>query len=124
MAKKCTIFCDIDGTLFEYRKYGTYETIPVVKIQETIDIINKAYDDGHYIILTTARPKTTREHTEKELLANNVNYHELIMGIARGTRILINDNEISNVNKAYAFCVERNQPLNTENNELIHTILS
>ena len=26
MEKKNTIFCDIDGTLFKYRKFETYET--------------------------------------------------------------------------------------------------
>jgi hypothetical protein len=26
MEKKSTIFCDIDGTIFKYRKFETYET--------------------------------------------------------------------------------------------------
>ena len=27
--KKSTIFCDIDGTIFKYRKFETYETSSV-----------------------------------------------------------------------------------------------
>ena len=43
------------------------------------------------IILTTARPEYLREHTEKELNQNKLNYDRLIMEIERGPRILIND---------------------------------
>jgi hydroxymethylpyrimidine pyrophosphatase-like HAD family hydrolase len=122
--RKCTIFCDIDGTLFHYRKYGTYENTPIIKIQETVNIINKAYNDGHHIILTTARPEHTRTLTHDELNTNNVKYHTLIMGMARGARILINDNEHAGIDKAYAFCVERNKTLNKDDESTFHALLN
>lgn len=121
---KCTIFCDIDGTLFHYRKYGTYETTSTIKIQDTIDIINKAYINGHYIILTTARPEHTRTLTCAELNTNKVRYHLLIMGVARGPRIVINDNEHSDIDKAHAFCVERNNTLNKDDTKTLNTLLN
>ena len=42
-------------------------------------------------MLTTARPETLRNHTEFELKNNNIKYHQLVMGIERGPRYLIND---------------------------------
>jgi len=108
MIKKCTIFCDIDGTLFEYRKFATYKTTIPNPIHSAIDQINRAYDNGHRIILTTARPEYLRMHTMKELERANIQYHTLIMGIERGTRILINDNESPEINRAHAFNLTRN----------------
>lgn len=120
---KCTLLCDIDGTLFHYRKYGTYNTLPVVKIEETIELINSAYKNGHYIVLTTARPESTRSLTYEELFDNGVNFHQLVMGTARGARILINDNATNGAKKAYSFCVERNSSLSCEDNETINKLL-
>ena len=91
MEKKNTIFCDIDGTIFKYRKFETYnETTPEI-IQSTLDYLNKQYEDGHMIILTTARPQYLEVHTIKELIYCGIPYHKLIMGIERGVRYLIND---------------------------------
>ena len=91
MEKKNTYFCDIDGTIFKYRKFETYETTKAEGIKSTIDYLDKAVEGGHMIILTTARPEYLRMHTEIELYENEVPYHKLIMGIERGPRYLIND---------------------------------
>ena len=45
------------------------------------------------IILTTARPEDLREHTIEELKLSNIPYDRLVMGIERGSRILINDKD-------------------------------
>jgi hypothetical protein len=91
MEKKNTIFCDIDGTLFKYRKFETYET----STPELLDGVKEKLDcwcnNGHMIILTTARPEYLREHTEKELAMYHLPYSRLIMEIERGPRVLIND---------------------------------
>ena len=79
MEKKNTYFCDIDGTIFRYRKFETYEITKAEGIKSTIDYLDKAASEGHMIILTTARPEYLRIHTEVEL-------HE-----ERGPRYLIND---------------------------------
>ena len=91
MEKKNTYFCDIDGTIFKYRKFETYETTKAEGIKSTIDYLDKAASEGHMIILTTARPEYLRIHTEVELHENYVPYDRLIMGIERGPRYLIND---------------------------------
>ena len=91
MEKKKTIFCDIDGTLFEYRKFETYTTTPAVLLPGVREKMDQWNNEGHLVILTTARPEYLREHTEKELADNYVPYGRLIMEIERGPRYLIND---------------------------------
>ena len=89
--KKNTYFCDIDGTIFKYRKFETYTTTEVEPIKATVDQLNEWYDEGRMVVLTTARPEELREHTIEELELSNVPYDKLIMGIERGPRYIIND---------------------------------
>jgi hypothetical protein len=89
--KKNTIFCDIDGTIFKYRKFETYKTTEAEPIQSTIEYLKEQTEKGHMVILTTARPDTLFEHTVWELGKHFVPYHKLVMGIERGPRYLIND---------------------------------
>ena len=91
MDKKSTIFCDIDGTIFKYRKFETYKTSEAEPIQSTVNYLKQQYDAGNMIVLTTARPDHLLNHTIQELESNSVPYHRLIMGIERGPRYLIND---------------------------------
>ena len=91
MDKKNTYFVDIDGTIFIYRKFETYETSQAQVIKSTKQYLQQVNDEGHMIILTTARPEEMRDHTIHELYFNNVPYDRLIMGIERGPRYLIND---------------------------------
>ena len=89
--KKKTYFVDIDGTIFKYRDFDTYLDTPAVAIKSTKQFLQQVADDGHMIILTTARPEEMRDHTIHELYFNNVPYDRLIMEIERGPRYLIND---------------------------------
>ena len=91
MEKKNTFFVDIDGTIFVYRKFETYETTEAQVIKSTKQYLQQKKDEGHCIILTTARPNYLRLHTEYELQVNGIPYDQLIMGIGRGPRYLIND---------------------------------
>ena len=93
MDKKNTYFVDIDGTIFIYRKFETYETSEAQVIKSTKQYLQQVNDEGHMIILTTARPDTKfmRVQTQFELIQGNIPYDRLIMGIERGPRYLIND---------------------------------
>ncbi len=91
MDKKNTIFCDIDGTIFKYRKFETYTTSPAEPIPSTIEYLKQQQEEGHMIILTTARPDNLLKHTIWELEENFVPYDLIITGIERGPRYLIND---------------------------------
>lgn len=91
MDKKNTIFCDIDGTIFKYRKFEDYTSVIAEPIPSTIEYLRQQKEEGHMIILTTARPDNLLEHTIWELKNNFVPYNSIITGIERGPRYLIND---------------------------------
>ena len=61
--KKKTYFVDIDGTIFVYRKFETYKETKVEVIKSTKQYLQQVKDEGHMIILTTARPEEMRDHT-------------------------------------------------------------
>lgn len=117
--KKSTFFCDIDGTLMKYRQFETYKTSQPEPINENITLINDAYDKGNCVVLTTARPEYLRHHTIEELNKIEVKYTTLIMGIARGTRILINDRERPTENRAVSVNINRDMPFNSEQEFII-----
>ena len=123
MKKKCAIFCDIDGTLIKYREFSTYKSTKAEPITNTIKEINRAFNKGHNIILTTARPEYLRFHTLRELNKLNIQYHMLLMSIGRGPRILINDNKLSNKSSAYAINVERDIGMSSVDVEKYNKIL-
>jgi len=104
MDKKRTIFCDIDGTIFKYRKFESYKTTEAEPIISTINYLKKQSSEGHMIVLTTARPLELYEHTIWELKKYCVYYDKLVMGIERGERILINDVD-PNINKPRAIAI-------------------
>jgi len=89
--KKSTIFCDIDGTIFKYRKFETYTTSEAEVLPMSREKMVEWKEQGHMIVLTTARPEYLREHTILELTKNQILYDRLIMEIERGPRFLIND---------------------------------
>ena len=117
--KNQTYFFDIDGTLFVYRKFETYQTSEPEVVKNVKDSINKLYEKGEHIVFTTARPEYLREHTIKELSKNDIKYHKLVMEIGRGTRFLINDKEDDRINRAISINVSRNKGFTDEDLELL-----
>lgn len=108
--KKKTYFVDIDGTIFKYRKFGTYETEPAQVIESTYKHLKNLEAEGHMIILTTARPESLYDLTLRELNENNIPFNKLIMGIERGNRYVVNDKEKEEgEDRAIAINVERDQ---------------
>mgnify|MGYP003121812943 CR=1 FL=1 len=91
MKKNRTIFCDIDGTIFKYRKFETYKTTNPELTPGALEKIKQWKQQDCMIILTTARPEEYRTHTIRELALHEVPWDRLIMGIERGPRYLIND---------------------------------
>lgn len=110
MEKKNTYFVDIDGTIFIYRKFETYKTSKVEVIKSTKQYLQQKRDEGHMIVLTTARPDWLYQHTVDELKINNIPFDRLVMGIERGPRYLINDMDPNNPgDRAIAINTVRNQ---------------
>ena len=89
-----TFFIDIDGIIFEQR-----DRWPDVEIADPIKALLPGvkrrlaewHMRGDRIILMTARPWPYRQTTEWQLRKAGLMYHELLMGLPTGQRILIND---------------------------------
>jgi hypothetical protein len=91
MIKNSTYFVDIDGTIVMYREFEHLLETPAEPIQEVIDSINEEYQKGSHIVITSARPVEYLHFTEKEMKKIGLKYHQIILGIGRGTRFIIND---------------------------------
>ena len=91
--KNYTIFCDLDGTLWEQgdptemAKPGYQPKI----IHGTVDKVRVWDSKGFKISLTTGRKESLRDVTVKQLSYAGIVYDQLVMGIGGGTRVLIND---------------------------------
>lgn len=113
MEMKKTLFIDIDGTLVKHKGnqtnmfLGEMEVLPGV-----LEKFNEWDAKGYKIILTTGRKECLRKVTEKELLKNGIFYDQLIMGLTRGERVLINDKKPGNdMNVATAIQLKRDDGL-------------
>jgi len=110
---KKTLFIDIDGTILKHlgnlskEILGEPEILPGV-----LDKLNEWDANGYKIILTTGRKECMRKITEKQLSKVGIFYDQLIMGITRGERILINDIKPNNdMVTASAIQIKRNEGL-------------
>jgi uncharacterized HAD superfamily protein len=110
---KKTLFIDIDGTLVRHK--GNLSNVYLEEpelLPGVIDKLNKWNADGHKIILTTGRPESMRKITNEQLEKFGIFYDQLIMGLTRGERIVINDKKPSlDITTASAIQVNRNEGL-------------
>ncbi len=100
-----TIFSDIDGTLIEQVRFEELNPNVVNVLPGVLEKFNEWYEEGHYIVLTTARPEHLREITVNQMANAGIRYHQLVMGIGREERILINNNSKGEPTKARAMAV-------------------
>ena len=105
-----TIIIDLDGVLIRHdsghnskKKIFTYPAIPIKK---NVDLIKKEYDTGSCIIVMSARPNDEISNVENELKRNKIFYHQLILGVASGSRIVINDMKKNHPNIKTAIAIE------------------
>ena len=109
---KKTIFLDIDGCIFKHKgnmsaQFQNSELLPGV-----LEKINEWDAVGYKIILVTGRKESMRELTEDQLTRHGIFYDQLVMGINRGERILINDRKSnSDIKVASAIEIKRNEGL-------------
>ncbi len=72
------IVIDVDGTICTEEK--TYSRSMAKVIKDAVESVNNLYDDGHTIILYSARSWQEYEMTEDWLKRHNFRYHQLVMG--------------------------------------------
>ena len=100
-----TIFSDIDGTLIEQVDFNDLQPHIVNVLPGVKEKMNQWYEAGHYIVLTTARPEELRLVTVQQLEVAGIPYHQLVMGIGREERYLINNNSSKDPNRDRAIGV-------------------
>lgn len=110
---KKTLFIDIDGTLLKHKGNLSTQLLSSPDILPgVLEKLNEWDAEGHKIILVTGRKESMRKLTEKQLLSLGIYYDQLIMGLNRGERILINDSKNdSEMVTAYAIQIKRNEGL-------------
>jgi len=107
-----TIFCDIDGTLFEHKKdlHAMITKDPSI-LPGVIEKFRERRNKDYYIIITTARPEGCRNITEKQLASFGIFYDRMIMGLPVGPRVVINDKKPDGLITSEAICLVRNSGL-------------
>ena len=115
--KPKTIFSDIDGTLVHQVRFEEINPYSSVALPGAVEKMNQWYNEGHHIVLTTARPEYLRNTTVLEMALLGIPFHQLVMGIGRAERILINNasEERPEEKRAIAFQVEKNGGLENVN---------
>jgi hypothetical protein len=87
-----TIFLDIDGCILKHHgsMVGQINNLPVL-LPGVLEKFIEWDRAGHVIILTTGRRESTRKLTENALASLGLFWDQLIMGVGRGKRVIIND---------------------------------
>jgi len=108
---KKTLFIDIDGCLLKHNGNLTEQIKQIPELLPgTIEKLNKWEADGHRIILTTGRKESMRKITEEQLQSVGIFYDQLVMGLNRGERIIINDKKPGiDMRVARSIEIERNK---------------
>ena len=105
-----TIFSDIDGTLVHQVPFESIDPFKSKALPGVVDKMISCFKSGHHILLTTARPESLRHETIQEMYILGIPFHQLVMGIGRAERILINNNSDKHPNqvRAKGVIVEKN----------------
>jgi hypothetical protein len=83
-----TFFVDID------REFVNLYKLNPEPIQDVIDFINREYDKGSVIFITTARTNVDELFTKQELEKLGVKYHQIIFDCGIGTRYVVDKDYI------------------------------
>lgn len=110
---KKTIFIDIDGVLIKHKGNLTHQILESPELLPgVLEKLNLWEGEGHKIIITTGRKESMRTVTENQLNSFGIFYDQLIMGLPRGERIVINDRKPdNNMRTANSIEIERNSGL-------------
>jgi hypothetical protein len=110
---KKTIFLDIDGCIFKHKGNLSAQILQSEELLDgVLDKLNEWDAEGHKIILLTGRKESMRKFTEEQLIKHGIYYDQLVMGLNRGERVLINDIKPNNTMRvACAIEIPRNEGL-------------
>lgn len=92
---------DLDGTLCDTKRAeeGYWRYLEATPFPERIEKVNQLYDDGHTIIIETARGCTSGKdwypETFEQLKTFGLKFHNLRTGVKHGADFFIDDKGIN-----------------------------
>lgn len=92
---------DLDNTLCDTKKNssGNWDYLSAIPFKERIEVVNKLYDEGNYIIIETARGCVSKinwyEDTYKQLINFGLKFNELRTGVKFNADYFIDDRAIN-----------------------------
>jgi hypothetical protein len=110
-----TIITDLDGTLCEHNPLVIRGKLEMKLLPGTLEKLLEWRSRFYTIILITGRKEKHRAVTIQQLTKARIPYDELIMGLGRGKRIVINDIKPDGTLTAVAYNLERNQGISSIN---------
>lgn len=105
-----TILTDLDGTLVKHEQRVINGSMDMTLLPGVADRLNEWKTKGYYIIIITGRP-ASRKQTKAQLAKAGIYYDDLVMGVGRGLRVLINDIKPDGTITAKAYNVFRDRGL-------------
>mgnify|MGYP003351154015 CR=1 FL=1 len=114
MIKNPTLFVDIDGTIIKYREFANLFKTEPEPIKDVVNFVNKQYDLGAIVIITTARPHAYDLFTKQEMEKIGLKYHQIVFDCGRGARYVLNDRDpkYPNDDRAIAVNFDRDKGFN------------
>jgi hypothetical protein len=103
-----TIFIDLDGTIVQHQ-VPPYK--PSVLIPGVIEKLLQWRQEGHRIVLTTARPFLEAEEALVLLRNFGFAFDECVFSITPGKRYIINDRKYDDEDKAIGINLQRDKGL-------------
>jgi ribonucleotide monophosphatase NagD (HAD superfamily) len=108
MPRPNTFVFDLDGCLLEHvGSLSECLRAAPKALPGAVELLNRLQSEGHHIVIMTGRPTTCRRRTEDQISYTGLVYHQLVMGVTGGVRVLINDNN-GPEQRAYAIPMVRN----------------
>ena len=103
-----SVLTDLDGTLIEHNREAFMCRGDATVLPGVLEKLTEWNEKGYKVIITTGRPKSRRLRTMRQLRRTGIKYDQLVMGLNRGLRILINDQKPDMPVTAKAYNLERN----------------
>src|SRR5687767_2641507 len=103
-----TRIVDIDGcVLFHYQDMSCQHLNKPILLPGVLDNFKQWERNGDFILLTTGRKPSTRKATIKQLNELGLFWNEIVFGLPRGSRIIVNDFKPNSTEPtALAVCLE------------------
>lgn len=112
-----TFLIDVDGCVLAHDGPASTQWNTMHRALDGVcDVLNELERRGHRIVLTTARPYRCKRHLEENLRHEGVVWHDLVMDMTGGVRVLVNDRKPD----GQASCVARNSGLGGLLDEVYH----